>query len=288
MPLASAAETPNLMNTLDKDKFVNAVSNNANTDKNIALSKEEIAKLQKWLQDKNITNENGLKIGDTGDQVTKLQTWLKENNFYNGEIDGNFATGTETAVKAFQKEVGLKEDGQVGDYTLLAMQQWDEYAEASTSTVSASSTSSSEKVYSKASKSKSYQSKKVTTTRKTYTKTRYSSNYRGYINGMDCWAMSAYLSNQLEKSRISTLEPYNMQQATQANTDPFKYSETAHGKQFLTELWIPLSNRIEKFYTSINHKITNDLNLLSFLIFFFYIYIGLFLHFKAKISIITN
>ncbi len=209
MPLASAVETPNLMNTLDKDKFVNAVNDNANTDKNIALSKEEIAKLQKWLQDKNLTNDNGLKIGDTGDQVTKLQTWLKENNFYNGEIDGNFATGTETAVKAFQKEVGLKEDGQVGDYTLLAMQQWDEYAEASTSTVSASSTSSSEKVYSSASKSKSYQSKKATSTRKTYSKTRYSNNrYRGYINGMDCWAMSAYLSNQLKNQgyNVRTLQ----------------------------------------------------------------------------------
>jgi N-acetylmuramoyl-L-alanine amidase len=204
MPMASAVETPNLMNTLDKDKFVNAVSNNASTDKNLALSKEEIAKLQKWLQDKNITNENGLKLGDTGDQVTKLQTWLTENNFYNGEIDGNFGADTETAVKAFQKEVGLKEDGQVGDYTLLAMEQWDEYAEAATSTVSASSSSSSSsnKVYSSASKSKTYQSKKVSA-KKTNSKTRYSNNRRGYINGMDCWAMSAYLSSKLSSQGYS-------------------------------------------------------------------------------------
>ncbi len=194
--MASATETPNLTKKLDEEKIVNAVSNNANTGKTTILSKEEIAKLQKWLKSKNLTNDNGLKLGSTGDHVKKLQTWLKQNEFYSGEIDGIFGTDTENAVKAFQKEVGLKEDGQVGEYTLLAMEQWDEHAAAVSNTVSTSS--SSEKVYSSASKRKSYKSKKARTYRK-YSQNRYrgSSRYRGYTNGMDCWAMSASLSSKL-------------------------------------------------------------------------------------------
>jgi N-acetylmuramoyl-L-alanine amidase len=191
-----------LINTLDEDKLVNAVSNNANTGNTTILGEEDIAKLQKWLQDKNLTNDNGLKLGSTGDQVKKLQTWLKENNFYAGEIDGNFGNDTETAVKAFQKEVKLKEDGQVGDYTLLAMQQWDEYAAAVTNadSTSSSSSSSSDKVYSSVSKSsKSQTTTKKSTKSKTSTKKYYSSTrYSGYTNGMDCWAMSAYLSSKLK------------------------------------------------------------------------------------------
>lgn len=191
MPFASAAETPNVINTIDKDKFVNAVSNNASTDNNTALSKEQIAKLQKWLQDKNLTNDNGLKLGSTGDEVKKLQTWLKENKLYIGNIDGVFGTDTEKAVKTFQGLVGLKEDGQVGEYTKLAMEQWDEYKAEVTNTASASSTST------QVTSSKKTSTK--TTTKKTTTK-RYSTyntgNGWGYINGMDCWAMSDYLSGK--------------------------------------------------------------------------------------------
>ncbi len=213
MPLASAAETPNLIKTLNKDKIVNAASNNASTGTTTILSKEEIAKLQKWLKSKNLTNDNGLKLGSTGEQVKQLQTWLKENEFYNGEVDGNFGTDTEAAVKTFQKEVGLNEDGQVGEYTLLAMEQWDEYASAMTNNANVSKPS--EKVYSSASKKQSYKSKKAksysntkkaknysntknaksykkSNSRKTYSRTRY-----GYTNGMDCWAMSSYLSGKL-------------------------------------------------------------------------------------------
>lgn len=211
MPMASATETPNLTKTIDKDKIVNAVSNNANTGKTTILSKEEIAKLQQWLKDKNLTNDNGLKLGATGEQVKQLQIWLKENEFYNGEIDGNFGIDTETAVKAFQKEVGLKEDGQVGEYTLLAMEQWDEYAAAVTNT--ASTSTSSKKVYSSASKKQSYKSKKAKSTRyksrvKSTSRTYSRSRYRGYTNGMDCWAMSAYLSSKLRSQgyKVRTIQ----------------------------------------------------------------------------------
>jgi N-acetylmuramoyl-L-alanine amidase len=193
MPLASAADIPNLMNTLDKDKFVDAVSNNANADNTNILSKDEVAKLQQWLIDKNITNDNSLKLGATGDQVKKLQTWLKENQFYTGDIDGNFGVDTENAVKDFQKVVGLREDGQVGEYTLLAMEQWDEYKAALTN--SASATSSDDQVYSSVSSKDPNTSYKKTYSNY-YTKS-YNSKY-GYTNGMDCWAMSAYISGQLK------------------------------------------------------------------------------------------
>jgi N-acetylmuramoyl-L-alanine amidase len=190
MPLASAAGTPNLVNTLDKDKFVNAVSNNANTDKNTALNKEEKAKLLKLFKDETKDKDSDeLKLGSKGDEVNGLQIWLKENKFYAGEIDGNYGTDTETAVKNFQKVMGLREDGQVGDYTLLAMQQWDEYEIKSASTGTTSAKSSANKVYTKASTKASY-----STARKTYGKSY--GRGRGYINGMDCWAMSDRLASK--------------------------------------------------------------------------------------------
>ncbi len=187
MPLASAADTPNLVNTIDKDKFVNAVSNNATTDKTATLSKEEVSKLQKWTEQKMVnTNSKELKLGSKGDQVKNLQQWLKENKFYSGNIDGNFGADTERAVKAFQKESGLREDGQVGDYTLLTMEQYDEYKAKATNTASASS--GEKKVYSSAKKSTSYNNAKKSNTK------YYRGNGWGYINGMDCWAMSDSLA----------------------------------------------------------------------------------------------
>jgi len=202
MPLASAAETPNLVNTSNKDNIVNAASNNSSTGETTLLSEKQKAKLQKWLQEKNLTNVTDLKLGSTGDQVKILQTWLKENNFYTGEIDGNFSSDTEAAVKTFQKEVGLKEDGQIGEYTLFSMEQWDAYAANITNTdsTSSNSSSSSDEVYSSLSKnSKSQTTTKKSTTTKTSTKKYYSSTrYSGYTNGLDCWGMSALISSKLK------------------------------------------------------------------------------------------
>lgn len=194
MPVASAVEMPNMANTLNKEKFVNVVSN-ANTDKNTALTEEQKSKLQKWINDKNLTN-NVLKLGSKGESVKKLQSWLKENQFYIGAIDGIYGNNTEAAVKIFQKEVGLREDGQAGDYTLLAMQQWDEIK----ASITGESTVNSDKVYSSVSTSSSYKN----TIR--YGKSYSRSSGWGYINGMDCWAMSDYIAskynNQGYKTRI--------------------------------------------------------------------------------------
>ena len=220
MPLASAAETPNLMNKLDKDQFVNAVSNNANTSNSTILSKDEVAKLQQWLQEKKLDNKE-LKEGATSEQVKELQTWLKENHFYTGEIDGIFGKNTENAVKIFQKTVGLKQDGEVGEYTLLAMEQWEQYYLSNNSKKALSSSTSNENyVQPKITKKISY-----TNTKKTYYKNYYSkssSGKYGYTNGMDCWAMSAYISGQL-KSKGYTVRTIQYATSMAANHRSVQY-----------------------------------------------------------------
>lgn len=64
-----------------------------------------------------------LKKGSRGAAVSELQTKLKNKGFYSGAIDGIFGTGTENAVKAFQKANGLAADGIVGSKTLAALNQ---------------------------------------------------------------------------------------------------------------------------------------------------------------------
>ena len=63
-----------------------------------------------------------LKRGDSGYAVTHLQNLLYQLNMFDiGDIDGKFGAKTETAVKQFQKEAGLKQDGKVGNNTFSAI-----------------------------------------------------------------------------------------------------------------------------------------------------------------------
>jgi hypothetical protein len=55
-----------------------------------------------------------LKFGSTGRKVIELQQRLRDKGFNPGAIDGDFGENTESAVKAFQRSVGLKDDGIVG------------------------------------------------------------------------------------------------------------------------------------------------------------------------------
>lgn len=59
------------------------------------------------------------KLGSRGDEVRNIQKKLKELGFYNGNIDGIFGTKTQTAVKNFQRSVGITVDGIAGSKTLL-------------------------------------------------------------------------------------------------------------------------------------------------------------------------
>lgn len=52
-----------------------------------------------------------LKKGDNGEQVSIVQQVLKDAGYYKGAIDGDFGTGTDTAIKALQKGKKLTVDG---------------------------------------------------------------------------------------------------------------------------------------------------------------------------------
>lgn len=61
------------------------------------------------------------KKGSSGQVVSQIQTKLKDWGYYSGTVDGVFGSGTETAVKLFQKKNGLSADGKVGPATLAAL-----------------------------------------------------------------------------------------------------------------------------------------------------------------------
>ena len=61
-----------------------------------------------------------LRKGDEGPDVVTMQLALTELGYLNGAADGNFGTGTQTAVKKFQQDNGLDADGIAGKLTLEA------------------------------------------------------------------------------------------------------------------------------------------------------------------------
>lgn len=61
------------------------------------------------------------KRGSSGSEVRQIQEKLKRWGYYSGSIDGVYGSGTENAVKKFQKANGLKADGIAGKATLNAM-----------------------------------------------------------------------------------------------------------------------------------------------------------------------
>lgn len=62
-----------------------------------------------------------LRPGDNGTAVRQLQTTLKQKGYYTGSVDGDYGSGTVSAVKAFQKKMGLTADGIAGETTLTAL-----------------------------------------------------------------------------------------------------------------------------------------------------------------------
>ncbi len=67
-----------------------------------------------------------LKKGSKGELVKQAQERLALAGDYNGAIDGDFGSGTETAVKSLQNRTGLPVDGFIGDRT------WFELSKVST------------------------------------------------------------------------------------------------------------------------------------------------------------
>lgn len=62
-----------------------------------------------------------LEKGDQGEDVFWVQTVLKKLGYYNGTVTGSFYSGTQEAVKAFQKDNGINGKGQVGKKTWAAL-----------------------------------------------------------------------------------------------------------------------------------------------------------------------
>jgi hypothetical protein len=68
-----------------------------------------------------IPEGGNLSAGDSGDDVVTLQKALTQLGLYDGEADGDFGSGTEAAVVAFQEAHDLKPDGIVGTKTADAI-----------------------------------------------------------------------------------------------------------------------------------------------------------------------
>src|SRR5688572_29956615 len=62
-----------------------------------------------------------LKLGSSGPDVKDLQQKLKDLGFDPNGVDGNFGSGTDKAVRAFQQANGLGVDGKVGPGTQGAL-----------------------------------------------------------------------------------------------------------------------------------------------------------------------
>ncbi len=62
-----------------------------------------------------------LSRGSKGDAVKTLQARLAELGFYTKKIDGDYGSGTVSAVKAFQKKAGLSQTGKADQNTQLLM-----------------------------------------------------------------------------------------------------------------------------------------------------------------------
>ena len=63
------------------------------------------------------TNTGSIRQGMTGDAVKEVQTALKNKGYYTSNVDGKFGAQTLAAVKKFQKDNGLTQDGIVGPAT---------------------------------------------------------------------------------------------------------------------------------------------------------------------------
>jgi len=59
------------------------------------------------------------KIGSRGDEVRRIQNKLKSLGFFNGTVDGIYGVQTQSAVKRYQRSVGITADGIAGPKTLL-------------------------------------------------------------------------------------------------------------------------------------------------------------------------
>ena len=62
-----------------------------------------------------------MRPGDENSDVKKLQQALQILGYYDGKIDSDYGSGTQAAVKAYQKDKGLTADGYAGERTIKSI-----------------------------------------------------------------------------------------------------------------------------------------------------------------------
>ena len=62
-----------------------------------------------------------LKKGSKGDHVVLWQSYLNSIGFNCGDVDGKFGSKTDSAVRAYQRSKGLKDDGVIGPMTWASL-----------------------------------------------------------------------------------------------------------------------------------------------------------------------
>ncbi|MEM9216315.1 MAG: peptidoglycan-binding protein [Cyanobacteria bacterium P01_F01_bin.150] len=87
-------------------------------------------------------NDGVWEVGETGGSVEAIQRDLQTLGYYSRSIDGDYGSGTEAAVMAFQSDQNLAADGKAGPATLSAIQTAIN-TQASSSSITASAASSS-------------------------------------------------------------------------------------------------------------------------------------------------
>ena len=75
--------------------------------------------IQKILADKGYVQYEELERGSKGDPVIKLQERLKELGYYTGSVSGKYDSETQMAMKNFEKNNGLNNDGKASQSDLV-------------------------------------------------------------------------------------------------------------------------------------------------------------------------
>ena len=86
--------------------------------KNGIMTSSELSEYCEDLLKGNLGSSLKRNLGHTGDvRVYTLQSALKTLGYYNGTLDGNYGSGTETAVRNFQRATKISVDGACGSVT---------------------------------------------------------------------------------------------------------------------------------------------------------------------------
>lgn len=129
----SASTTSTVLQTLDKGDKLNVLSESGSwykatygkytgyVMKKYVKVSGSVTKEESKKKEDETSSSATLRKGSSGSAVKSLQKKLKELGYYTGSVDGKYGSGTQSAVKAFQKKNGLSADGVAGSKTLAKL-----------------------------------------------------------------------------------------------------------------------------------------------------------------------